>query len=62
MWMIFWKAAKHNITLNKEMTTGIQEQQIIADNRRLKQIMYNLLSNAARFTLDAVPSPPKEIS
>jgi PAS domain S-box-containing protein len=52
MVMIKEKAAKHNITLNKEVTTEIQEQQITADNRRLKQIMYNLLSNAAKFTPD----------
>ncbi|MBW1801480.1 MAG: hypothetical protein JRJ85_12225 [Deltaproteobacteria bacterium] len=44
------KALKHGITLSMDMD-GIPET-IRADERRLKQIMYNLLSNAAKFTPD----------
>jgi PAS domain S-box-containing protein len=52
MVMIKEKAGKHGITLEKKVTREIQEQKITADKRKLKQILYNLLSNAAKFTPD----------
>jgi len=48
--MIKEKAMKHGISLVVEIN-GIPET-IQADERRLKQIIYNLLSNAAKFTPD----------
>jgi signal transduction histidine kinase len=50
--MIKEKSAKHRITLKKEVARTIREEEITADQRRLKQIVYNLLSNAAKFTPD----------
>jgi PAS domain S-box-containing protein len=50
--MIKEKAAKHGITIKKEVTPEVQAQAISADQRKLKQILYNLLSNAAKFTPD----------
>ena len=46
--MIKEKAMKHGIQLSTDIE-GIPET-IIADERRLKQIVYNLLSNAVKFT------------
>ncbi len=48
--MIREKAIKHNIQLTSEI--GQIPKKIKADERKLKQIMYNLLSNAAKFTPD----------
>jgi signal transduction histidine kinase len=48
--MVREKALKHGIQLGME-TDGIPER-IRADERKLKQIMFNLLSNAAKFTSD----------
>jgi signal transduction histidine kinase len=48
--MIREKAIKHKIQLTSE--TGQIPKRITADERKLKQIMYNLLSNAAKFTPD----------
>ncbi len=48
--MIREKAIKHNIQLTSEI--GQIPKKITADERKLKQIMYNLLSNAAKFTPD----------
>jgi PAS domain S-box-containing protein len=48
--MIREKAIKHKIQLTSE--TGQIPKKITADERKLKQIMYNLLSNAAKFTPD----------
>jgi PAS domain S-box-containing protein len=52
MGMIRQKAARHGITLEKEVAPELVEQKITADQRKLKQILYNLLSNAAKFTPD----------
>ena len=48
--MIKEKAMRHGIELTIDMD-GIPER-IHADERKLKQILYNLLSNAAKFTSD----------
>ena len=48
--MIKEKALKHGIKLLPQLD-GVPET-IIADERKLKQIMYNLLSNAVKFTPD----------
>ncbi len=46
--MVKEKALKHGITLNAEID-GVPER-IRADERKLKQIVYNILSNAIKFT------------
>jgi PAS domain S-box-containing protein len=48
--MVTEKAMKHNIKLSTQFD-GISNT-ITADERKLKQIMYNLLSNAMKFTPD----------
>ena len=48
--MIKEKALKHGVKLSQHFN-GAPET-IIADERKLKQIMYNLLSNAVKFTPD----------
>lgn len=44
------KAMKHNIRLNTEVGEGIDT--IIADERKIKQVLFNFLSNAIKFTPD----------
>lgn len=44
------KALKHEISLSSEI--GAIPETIIADERKLKQILYNLLANAVKFTPD----------
>ncbi len=44
------KAMKHNIKVKVEVREGIET--IIADERKIKQVMFNLLSNAFKFTPD----------
>ena len=44
------KANKHNIHLNLEFDPQISE--ISADERKIKQVLFNLLSNATKFTPD----------
>ncbi len=46
--MVKEKAMSKNLKLTLEIDTGLPE--IIADLRKLKQIVYNLLSNAVKFT------------
>jgi signal transduction histidine kinase len=41
---------KHNIKLNAEIEKDVDT--IIADERKIKQILFNLLSNAMKFTPD----------
>jgi PAS domain S-box-containing protein len=50
--MIKEKCLKHGIALLFEAPEAVHEVTIAADERRLKQIMFNLLSNAAKFTPD----------
>ena len=46
------KALKNDIKLAVETSAEIEGMLVRADERRLKQIMFNLLSNAAKFTPD----------
>jgi len=50
--MIKEKAAKHRIKLEFDLAPEIEGLKIQADERKLKQIVFNLLSNATKFTPD----------
>lgn len=50
--MIKEKSIKHNIALEVKIPNNLTNFQIIADQRKLKQVMYNFLSNAVKFTSD----------
>ncbi len=50
--MIKEKALVHGISLDIDTTGDLEDLEIMADERRLKQVMFNLLSNAAKFTPD----------
>ena len=49
--MIKEKALAHNISVEVKIE-AIEDLAIMADERKLKQVMYNLLSNATKFTPD----------
>jgi PAS domain S-box-containing protein len=50
--MIKEKALKHGIALDLNIPEELSGLEIQADERKLKQVMFNLLSNAAKFTPD----------
>ena len=50
--MVKEKCMKHGIDLGINITQDLEGLDITADKRRLKQVMFNLLSNAAKFTPD----------
>ncbi|MFC1693200.1 ATP-binding protein [Candidatus Latescibacterota bacterium] len=50
--MIKEKCNNHGISLNLNITENLRKFEINADNMKLKQVMFNLLSNAAKFTPD----------
>ncbi len=50
--MIKEKCARHNVALRLTVDEALAGLTITADARKLKQILYNLLSNAAKFTPD----------
>jgi signal transduction histidine kinase len=50
--MIKEKALAHNLKLDIQIPDDINELLITADERRIKQVMFNLLSNSAKFTPD----------
>jgi len=50
--MIKEKAMKHGVKLDLQISQELIDIEISADERKLKQIMFNLLSNAAKFTPD----------
>jgi PAS domain S-box-containing protein len=50
--MIKEKCHNHNISLDLKVSKEVDDLEITGDERKLKQVMYNLLSNAAKFTPD----------
>ncbi len=50
--MIKEKASKHSLSLETHISSALDDLLIIADQRKLKQVMFNLLSNAVKFTPD----------
>jgi signal transduction histidine kinase len=50
--MVKEKALVHGINLNVHSTGDLEDLEIMADGRRLRQVMFNLLSNATKFTPD----------
>ena len=50
--MIKEKALKHQLHLETDLAPDLADLRIVADERKLKQIMFNLLSNAAKYTPD----------
>lgn len=50
--MVKEKAHQHGLEISTGMDEELQDRVVVADERKLKQILFNLLSNAAKFTPD----------
>jgi PAS domain S-box-containing protein len=50
--MVRENCLKHGIDLRMHIAQDLDSLEITADERKLKQVMFNLLSNAAKFTAD----------
>ncbi len=50
--MVKEKCAKHGIRLTTDIADEVKALSILADERKLKQVLFNLLSNASKFTPD----------
>ena len=50
--MVKEKSLTHNLSLEINIAKNIESLEIMADERHLKQVMFNLLSNATKFTPD----------
>ena len=50
--MIKEKALTHQLHLETDLAPDLADLRMVADERKLKQIMFNLLSNAAKYTPD----------
>lgn len=44
------KSLKHRIRLNLDIPENLQDTVVYADDRKIKQVIFNLLSNASKFT------------
>lgn len=44
------KSLKHRIRLNLDVPENLQDTVVYADDRKIKQVIFNLLSNASKFT------------
>ncbi len=50
--MVKEKAARHRISIERDIAFDVENLIIVADLRKVRQVLYNLLSNAGKFTPD----------